>query len=230
MPWETVRRGTPNVSGTDASYIALRRSAIAFSAFFMRAHDLLSMTRVTIKQDRETRRLGFLFHTNAEDPDCLIISADGGSARNKTRGGRSVQTNQLMRQPWIKAVLANRSNKRFVPYKEGNLWVIDLGPAFEVEIRDAAEVPEAVTGVYRYLDGDEITYIGRGRVRARIRDATRETWVFDRIQYSPLNDLAEEQRWEQILLDEYEAKHGRLPRENRVRGFISRPPDEYGDR
>ena len=32
--------------------------------------------------------------------------------------------------------------------------------------------------------------------------------------------------WEQVLLEEYEAKYGRLPRENRVRGFVASPGDE----
>lgn len=184
------------------------------------------MTRITIKADRENRRLGFVFHTNADDPDCLILTSDGGSGRNQNKGGRTVQTAALMKQPWIKAVLANRSNRRFIPYKEMNLWVIDIGPGFEVEVKDASEVPAEVTGVYRYLDGDEVTYIGRGRVRQRIQDASRETWSFERIQYSPLNDRAAEQRWEQVLLEEYEAKHGRLPRENRVRGFLPAPLED----
>lgn len=224
MPWETVRRGTPNTSGAKASIVSLRRSAIAFSAFFIRSQSLERMTRVTIKADRETRRLGFDFHTNTDDPDCLILTADGGKRGTKNTTARAVQTTAIMRQPWIKAILTNRVEKRFVPYKEMNLWVIDLGPGFEVEVENALEVPADVTGVYRYLDGDEVTYIGRGRVRERIQDASREAWSFDRIQYSPLNDVAEEQRWEQLLLDEFAMTHGRLPRENRVRGFISRSP------
>lgn len=227
MAWETVRRGTPNNSGANASVVTLRRSAVAFSAFFIRAHKLSEMTRVTIEQDREGRRLGFLFHNNADDPDCLIVSGDGGSVRSsRDKGGRSVQTSILMRQPWIKAILANRSNRRFIPYKESHLWVIDLGPGFEVEVKDALEVPTEVTGVYRYLDGEEVTYIGRGRLRERIQQAHRETWQFDRIQYSPMNDREAEQRWEQILLEEYEMKHGRLPRENRVRGYVPAPAPE----
>lgn len=75
--------------------------------------------------------------------------------------------------------------------------------------------------MYRYLDGDEVTYIGRGRVRQRMQDAGRELWSFDRVQFSPLNDRASEQHWEQVLLEEYEEKHDRLPRENRVRGYVS---------
>ena len=177
-----------------------------------------------MKADREARRLGFIFHTDGDDPDCLKLTADGGP-KNQNKSSRVVQAANLMRQPWMKAILANRSVRRFVPYKDADLWVIDLGPGFEVEIKDASEVPAEVTGVYRYLDGDEVTYIGRGRVRERIQTQHRESWSFDRIQYSPLNNRDEEHRWEQLLLEEYEAKHGRLPRENRVRGYSPPSPE-----
>ena len=221
MPWETVRRGTPNTSGSSASFVTLRRSAVAFSAHFIRSNNLLKMTRVTIKVDRDSRRLGFVFHIDADVPESLALTQDGGQKSSGSDAGRVVQTAALMRQQWTKALLANRTTRRFVPYKEFDLWVIDLGPGFEVEVTDPLEVPPEATGVYRYLDGDEVTYIGRGRVRQRMQDASRESWSFDRVQFSPLSDRDSEQHWEQVLLEEYEAKNGRLPRENRVRGFVS---------
>ncbi len=228
MAWETVKRGTPNNS--DVSVVTLRREGPAFSAFFIRAYNLEQMTHVTIHEDRENRRLGFLFHTNADDPDCLKLAPDGGGSNNG-KAGRIVQARYLMGQPWLKSLMANRSERRFVPYKEQSIWAIDLGPAFEVEIsiteaNDALQIPAEVTGVYRYLDGDEITYIGRGRVRDRVQSQHREHWSFDRIQYSPLNDREQEHRWERILLDEYEMKHKKLPRENKVRGYLIQPEDE----
>jgi hypothetical protein len=225
MPWETVRRGTPNTSGSSASFVTLRRSAVAFSAHFIRSNNLLKMTRVTIKTDRESRRLGFVFHIEADDPESLALTQDGGQKSSGSDAGRAVQTAALMRQPWMKALLANRMTRRFVPYKEFDLWVIDLGPGFEVEVTDPLEVPSEVTGVYRYLDGDEVTYIGRGRIRQRVQESHRDHWAFDRVQFSPLNDTAAEQHWEQVLLEEYEAANGRLPRENRVRGFKSAPQE-----
>lgn len=221
MPWETVRRGTPNVAGTSASFVTLRRHQIAFSAHFIRSQGLIRMTRLTIKADRENRRLGFVFHADADDPDSLTLTQDGGQKKSDTDAGRVVQTQALMRQPWIKALLSNRSTRRFVPYKEFDLWAIDLGPGFEVEVTSPDEVPGEVTGVYRYLDGEEVTYIGRGRIRQRMQDASRDSWSFDRVQFSPLNDRASEQHWEQVLIAEYEQANARLPRENRVRGFIS---------
>ncbi len=229
MPWETVPRGTPNNS--DSPVVTLRKEGPAFSAFFIRAYKLDQMTHVTIQEDRENRRLGFVFHTNADDPDCLKLAPDGGNSALKNTAGRIVQARYLMGLPWLKALMANRSNKRFVPYKEQNAWVIDLGPSFEVEIKitdenDALRIPAEVTGVYRYLDGNEITYIGRGRIRDRIQSQYRDHWSFDRIQYSPLNDREQEHHWERILLDEYEAKHKRLPRENRVRGYPLRQPED----
>lgn len=229
MPWETVPRGTPNNS--DAPVVTLRREGPAFNAFFIRAHKLEQMTHVTIREDRENRRLGFLFHTNADDPDCLKLAPDGGNSVVKNTAGRVVQARFLMGQPWLKTLMANRSERRFVPYKEQNMWVIDLGPGFEVEIMitgadSALQIPAEVTGVYRYLDGDEITYIGRGRVRDRVQSQHREHWSFDRIQYSPLNNREAEHRWERILLEEYEKKHKSLPRENKVRGYLLQQPDD----
>ncbi len=218
MAWETVRRGTVNTAGSQASFITLRRNQVAFSAHFIRSNNLQQMTRVTIKADREGRRLGFTFHKNADDPDSLALITDGGS-KGSSGMPRAVQTAALMKQPWIKALMANRATRRFVPYKEFDLWVIDLGPSFEVEVTTPEEVPAEVTGVYRYLDGDEVTYIGRGRIRQRMQESHRDHWAFDRVQFSPLNDTAAEQHWEQVLLEEYEAANGRLPRENRVRGF-----------
>lgn len=230
MPWETVRRGTPNNS--DMPVVTLRRGGFAFSAFFIRAFEVSEMTHVTIHEDRENRRLGFVFHTNASEPECLRLSLDGGQKRSSPlKAGRFVNASFLMGRPWLKALLANRTERRFAPYKESGVFVIDLGPAFEVEItindaKDALQIPSEVTGVYRYLDGEEITYIGRGRVRDRVQSQHREHWSFDRIQYSPLNNTKEEHRWELILLDEFETKNKRLPRENRVRGYLMRQPED----
>jgi hypothetical protein len=219
MPWEKVRRAASSNAGTSGALITLRQKQIAYNASFIRGENLTRTTRVTIHTDQHARRLGFEFHTNADDPDSLAVVPDGGSG-NRASDARITQAQALLRQPWLQALLHNRVSKRFTPYRERGLWVIDLGPSFEVEITSPLDVPAEVSGVYRYLDRDEITYIGRGKIRQRMSDTARDHWVYDRVQFSPLNDADAEQRWEQLLLAEYEAKHGRLPRENRVRGYI----------
>lgn len=229
MPWEKVRRSSSSNAGRLGPRISLRKAQVAYNAAFIRENALQKMTRVNIHADMQGRRLGFEFHTNASDPDSLGVVLDGGQRRKASTNGsdaRMTQAHALLRQPWLRALLANRTARAFIPYKERNLWVIDLGPSFEVEVTSPQEVPADVSGVYRYLDGDEVTYIGRGLIRQRMQDSAREVWAYDRVQFSPLNDREEEQRWEQVLLAEYEAKYGRLPRENRVRGFISTPGEE----
>ena len=226
MPWEIVRRNSTSNVGNKQPAITLRARQIAYNAAFIRVENLEKASRVTIQVDMQERRLGFRFHSDETDMDSLAVVPDGGSGATRIKASRITQAQALLQQPWLRALLRNRSVHRFSPYREGNLYVIDLGPSFEVEVTDPLEVPADITGVYRYLDGDEVTYIGRGRIRDRMQDKSRQDWTYDRVQYTVLNNSEDEQRWEQTVLAEYETKHGRLPRENRVRGYISTGQDE----
>lgn len=219
MTWEVVPAAPTAQGSKQTPTISIRRSAFAFNAIFIRMNSLQEAQRVTILQDIEKRRIGFQFHSDFTDANSLALVPDGGRNQTGNKGGRVVQASLVLKQPWLVALIRNRSVTKFVPYKEKGLWAIDLGPSFEVDISDPLEVPADVTGIYRYVDHGEVTYIGRGNIRQRMQEAHRHDWTFDVVQYSPMNNPEAEQRWEHLLLMEFEAKNGRLPRENRVRGF-----------
>jgi hypothetical protein len=134
-----------------------------------------------------------------------------------------MQSNALVKErPWIQAV-ANEPDvliRRFEPQwdKFEELWVVQLCPAFECRVSDRSEISTTTRGIYRYLRGDEIVYIGRGQVRSRARAPERDQWNFETIEYSIVADDAQQAKWEAHWLDAHVRRHGRLPFYNRIGG------------
>ncbi len=99
-------------------------------------------------------------------------------------------------------------------------WVISIRPSFEVGIprSNASQVPGDVTGIYRYLLNGEIVYIGRGAIRSRMASTERTDWEFDIVEFSPVEDQGEQERWENEWLEDYRSVNGYLPMYNRIGG------------
>jgi hypothetical protein len=81
-----------------------------------------------------------------------------------------------------------------------------------------AKVPDDATGIYRYLFNGDIVYIGRGAIRSRLASNERSDWMFDKVEFSPLENQAEQERWESEWLEEYRSLNGFLPMYNRIGG------------
>jgi hypothetical protein len=75
------------------------------------------------------------------------------------------------------------------------MWTISLCPAFEMRVGSGSEIPANAAGIYRYLRGNDVVYIGRGTIRSRFNSPERQEWDFDTIEYSiVLND--QQPHWE----------------------------------
>ena len=127
-----------------------------------------------------------------------------------------------MKFPWVQSVtkLAPKS-RRFTVSKEGNLWVIQLCPAFEEQrARESADIPSDASGVYRYVrESGEVVYVGRGLIKSRLAEPQRVDWDFDRVEYSIVSNPDDQVMWETYWLDKIKRENkGKLPRYNRVSG------------
>ena len=107
---------------------------------------------------------------------------------------------------------------KFTFETSGNAFTFDLDPCFENSVADATALP-AMGGVYRYWDKAEIVYIGRGKnINSRSKDNQRNSWVYDKIEYSLINDEHDQSFWESKFINAFKTEFGRLPRYNEVAG------------
>lgn len=203
------------------SLVSLRRNAIAFNAHFIRANNLSEFSRATVYIDADQRRIGFVFHSDTSDRDSFAMTPDGGS---KAGTARVIQVQSVMaKNRWLRAAsdLKDGRVRQYSPIKHPDgKWVISIRPAFEVCVlrENAAQIPDDVSGIYRYLCNGEIVYIGRGSIRARMASSERSDWEFDKVEFSPVEDQAEQERWESEWLEECRSVSGFLPRYNRIGG------------
>src|SRR5439155_18799209 len=112
-------------------------------------------------------------------------------------------------------------NRRFIPRKEGNRWVTQLCPAFEMKrARESQDLSSNDVGVYRYLrENGDIVYVGRGPIRERLRCPERKDWDFNAIEYSIISNPDEQVKWEDYWIERFKADHdGKRPFYNRVSG------------
>ena len=217
---ERGRRGAP-LAGK--SFVTVRPQAFAFSAGFATKAGLHQYARVTIDFDSEDRRVFFVFHNNEDDVDSYPLTRDGGQGGKNTRG-RATQVTALMnRLRWVKKVgqSGESRHRRFEPKWDAveGAWCIRLCPAFEEKAAAVDGIPSETRGLYRLRDGDEIVYIGQGApIRSRVRDHEKDGWVFDRVEYSPVEDAKARAEWESQWIRQYKDEQGRLPRYNRIGG------------
>lgn len=223
-PWQDVpREGGESVA--KQPLVTLRPSTVAFNAPFVKLADLKQHRFVSFKVDPDTLRLGIRFHSDDKDATALTLTHDGGGGghRRRERNNLSVMAAALMsRNKWVMAAARERdlTLRRFVPEWNNldRLWVISLRPSFDHHATAIDDVPPSARGIYRYIHGGEIVYIGKGSIRERLQSLDRKVWAWDRIEYSIIDDDAQQFRWETWWLEWYERRHGGLPRHNRVGG------------
>jgi len=115
------------------------------------------------------------------------------------------------------------TDQRFYdPKKNGNVWIIQLCPAFEEKrARESEDIPSNVSGIYRYLsESGEIVYIGRGYIKGRLKSPERQDWVFDVVEYSEVKNPDLQVKWEAFWIEKFrEQNNGKFPVYNKVSGF-----------
>lgn len=164
---------------------------------------------------------------------CLKLGTSDRSHKTLTAKGL------ISHEPWIHAVanLRNVAHRRFemseyhgsIPGRQHTTtpWFIRLMPAFEESVvpSEVNTLPQGTKGIYRYRggeNGDEVVYIGKGRVRDRFqqeRDRV-DDWDVCRIEYSLIQDEQKALEWEACWIERFKQENnGRLPRYNRIGGL-----------
>lgn len=201
--------------------ISIRRNGfLAISADFVRMAKIEDCTRVTLFLAANGMRLGIQFHSDERDDDAFILGHDGG---NRKSLNRIVVAKTLITQSDLLRSLLNEDSRvrRFEPQRDENgRWIINLAPCFERRATEVAGLPKQGTGIYRYVRGQEVIYIGRGDLRNRAASQERKQWDFDVIEYSILNDEMAEKKWEAFWLNEFRRRNGVWPKYNKLAGII----------
>lgn len=218
MTWEIIRL-EDKYNRDDRPFISISRDRISFSALFVRSTDISTQLRVTINADKETMRLGFDFHPD-EKPHSLAL-VQSSSSKSKKSGLFCSSHGAVNTFEWVRGVTKLSSkDRRFIPKKEGKLWVITLCPSFELRYaRESENIPKDAKGIYRYIrENGEIVYIGRGNIFKRLQSQERVEWDFDMIEYSVIDDPDQQIYWETFWIDKFREANERLPFYNKVSG------------
>ena len=104
---------------------------------------------------------------------------------------------------------------------EKNLWIIQLHPAFElIDTKEGNNINPEISGIYRYKNSsDEIVYIGRGKIKSRLKSDERKDWDFSTIEYSVVENEEDREKWEAYWIIRFKEENGgRLPYYNNVSG------------
>lgn len=223
--WRKVRRrGSVNL--TAEAFVTVRSNGdIGLGSDFVRLAKIEDCTRVSLYFSSDGLSLAMSFHSDEKDFDAFAVSQDGGKRASARTGypGRVIQSSALRRESSrVSSLLKEgRQARRFIPKRDPHgLWVIHLAPCFEKIFDGLLSSIEGQSGIYRYLCGSAVVYIGRGNFSSRFSQPERKAWDFDRIEYSVLNDERRESQWESFWLRQYRDENNRLPKYNRVSGAI----------
>lgn len=212
--WQKVRR-THRVARFSPNITLRRNGNLAVSADFVRMASIGDCTHASLFLAPDGLRMAIQFHSDETDNDSFILARDGG---NKSSLNRLISAKALLAQSPVASALAREGGSacRLPARKVDGRWVIDLAPCFERTLSQSGEITVGATGIYRYRNGNDTVYIGRGNLRDRLSQADRRGWDFDRIEYSIINDDAVERRWESFWLDEFRRAHNRWPTYNKI--------------
>ncbi len=199
--------------------ISIRKEHIGFNAAFVKIADLQKFSKVKIEVDEEGFRIGFRFGNEGE-PHALALFSDNPSHSTKATGA----TKFFKRYPFIKKIseFENSLDRQFEvkqDVQDKNFWVAQLCPAFENTSSSESDLKDA-EGIYRYKrsSGGEVVYIGKGNILSRLNAFGRQEWDFDVIEYSIIENPAEQSKWESFWLDKFAEKEGKNPFYNKIGG------------
>lgn len=183
---------------------------------FVKEANLQKFNKVKIYIDDENFRIGFRFH-NSDDPHSHALFSD-----NPSNNTKATSATQLIKQyRFIKKIseLENVLDRQFEVNRDTqdkSFWVAQLCPAFEHTASSESDLKN-LKGIYRYKRADgEVVYIGKGNILSRLSSPERKEWDFDKIEYSIINNPAEQSRWERYWLDKFKELESRLPFYNKI--------------
>lgn len=223
MAWQPVIRND-KFQGSDRPFISISSAHISFNSMFTKIADIGPEKRVIIHIDPDALRIGFEFN-DENKPNSLALSRASSDKKGKKRTSVFCSIGPLIRYPWIKSItkLPIKDRRFYNPKKEGQLWAIQLSPAFEERrARESEDIPSEAIGIYRYLrENGEIVYIGRGEVKKRLLSPERTDWDFDIVEYSIIKNPDLQIKWEDYWIERFKEESGKLPFYNKVSGSFS---------
>jgi len=221
MAWQVVKR-EDRFQGSDKPFISISGDHIAFNAMFTRIAEIGPEKRVIIHIDPENRRVGFEF-TADDRSDSFALSRASSDKKGKKRTGLFCSAGSIREHAWISSIsrLPIPHRRFYNPKKEGQMWVIQLCPAFEEKrARESENIPSDAAGIYRYIrENGEIVYIGRGNIKKRLSSPDRAEWDFDIVEYSVIADPDLQIKWEEYWIQRFLQENDRLPFYNKISGF-----------
>jgi len=207
MTWVKVKK--TKVQRNEPS-VTVSSDRFSFNSCFSKLGELIKNSFVNFYCDEENRKIGFEFKKDSDSNDDYRVIA-----------ARYCKNSELLNKPWIRKIAQMKEKLVFAAKKEGKKWVITLCPAFEIAVKrnEYNKIPEAAKGIYRYIKGDEVVYIGKGNIRERLNEKQRIEWKFDLIEYSEIEDSEEALSWEDYWIGKYKSSHDfELPLYNIISG------------
>ncbi len=214
MAFQKIKREDQMVARKQ-QYITLRENTVAFNSVFFREAKLDKFTHINVLVDPENYQMGFKFHNDSTDDDSLTLYTDSTSKNNRNISARQI----YKKYQWIDKIskLPNNTLKRFKPTYNNieKMWIISLVPSFEYSAK-RKDVPNNISGIYRYKKGNDVVYVGRGEIRSRANSPERKNWIFDTIEYSIIEDNKKQAKYEAYWIDVYSRETGALPIYNKI--------------
>lgn len=216
--FKLVKRNDP-IQGSDEPFISFRPEHIGFNTVFSKLAGVTISSRVVFYVDDEQFRVGFRFTPEAE-PSSLALNQQGMNQKSYYSS-----LGELRYIPWIWAVCQLPARqRRFKPELQktevGKIWAVQLAPAFEIKRnREPNNISNDEKGIYRYRRSGEVVYIGRGTILDRLRQPDRKDWDFDSIEYSLVENVDDQLKWEGYWIERFkEENNGKLPIYNKISG------------
>jgi hypothetical protein len=211
MQWIKQRKDIKQVSN---AAITVRKSGIRFNAIMCKWYELYEGQFVEIFLTDDKKSLGFSF-SEVATPDSYTLTADGGGGKGAS--GLFVACGKMLRATGIPT--DKKEPMLILEDKKTGFLYVHLLPEFNHSVDIRPPVYDEL-GVYRYIFDNDIVYIGQGRIKDRIGDKQRESWQFDKIEYTILETPEECIKFESSLLDEFRQLNGKLPFYNRIGGKV----------
>lgn len=210
-----------------APKITLRKEHIGYNAVFTKVANLKQYNRVRPGFDYENFRIYFQFLYKDKDvkdiegsfKDTLALYSDNpNDATRSTAAQKLYEHNALLRN------ISEYKNQKYRQFEvkqdqdDNNLWFAQLHPTFEYAVSPNTDL-KGLRGIYRYENNDLTVYIGKGIIESRINTPQRAKWVYDKIEYSIINDPEKQFEWENFWIKRYkEENEGKLPFYNQNSG------------
>ena len=210
-------RFNSSLKSDNPCFISITKTLIRFSSEFVRISKIDSDFKVLIYIDHEIHKIRFEF-SKSELEDSLTLT------KQKGKTNLQCSATKLYKEiDWLRSI-ANLSGKgrQVIPKKIGNGWEISLMPSFENSVLrlDCNKIKKGIKGIYKYKKNDgQVVYIGKGEIAKRISEPQRKNWDFEIIEYSEIEDTADQFKWESYWIEDYKKRNnGKLPIYNAING------------